>query len=119
MKKTLMTIAALLVAAGMVMVSCQKPAPKDDNALVDDNTPGDNTGDNTGDNGDNTGDNGSNTGDEGNQPSDFIDNSPTPTDTWHEITSNPALLGGLAALILFIIALIVFLLKKKGSNNNK
>lgn len=41
MKKTLMTIAALLVAAGMVMVSCQKPAaPKDDNALVDDETPG-------------------------------------------------------------------------------
>lgn len=41
MKKTLMTIAALLVAAGMVMVSCQKPAaPKDDNALVDDDTPG-------------------------------------------------------------------------------
>ena len=51
MKKTLMTIAALLVAAGMVMVSCQKPAaPKDDNALVDDETPGTNTGDNTGDN---------------------------------------------------------------------
>ena len=55
MKKTLMTLAALLVAAGMVMVSCQKPAPsKDDNALVDDKT-GDNTGDKTGDN---TGDNG-------------------------------------------------------------
>ena len=59
MKKTFMTIAALLVAAGMVMVSCQKPSTsKDDNALIDDtdDTPGGNTGDNTGGNtGDNTG----------------------------------------------------------------
>lgn len=52
-----MTLAALLVAAGMVMVSCQKPAPsKDDSALVDDKTPGDDNN-NDDNNGGNTGDN--------------------------------------------------------------
>lgn len=44
MKKILFAIATLLIAAGLVMVSCSKPAaPQDNNALVDDE-PTDNPG---------------------------------------------------------------------------